>query len=239
MARPYSSLPPGVEQRLAGWTRIQEGLAKQPEPKIRPTITISRAFGCDGFPLAERLKVIMDQASGEPWNIYDKSLIENVAHDESISLTLLKNLGDMSRAIEAFGLLPKHYVTHDEAFDKVAKYITQIAGVGNAIIVGRGGAILCQGMKNCFHFRLEAGLEWRVASMAKRLDLSMSEAEDMVKTNSKRRDKFISQCLGVNIAEVKHYDAVFNNERHNVDAIAAAILAYVKQAWEDKHYFKG
>jgi cytidylate kinase len=238
VARSYSSLPPGVEQRLAGWTRIQEGLAKQPEPRIRPTITISRAFGCDGFPLAERLKGLMDHASSELWNIYDKSLIEKVAEDERISLTLLQNLGDMSRAIEAYGLLPKHYITHDEAFNKVAKYITQIAGVGNAIIVGRGGAILCQGMKNCFHFRLEASFEWRVASMAKRLDISVHESEKLVKSNSKAREQFLRECLGAKDGDIANYDAIFNNEHHSVDDIAAAILAYVKQAWEDKRYFK-
>jgi cytidylate kinase len=238
VSKPISSLTPGVEQRLAGWTSIQERIAQHQDLRIRPTITLSRQFGCEAFPLASRLKQLVEDASGEPWMVYDKSLIEKVAKDENISLRLLKNLGDTSRAIESLGLTPVGYVTHDEAFDKIARYIIQVAQVGNAIIVGRGGAILCKEMKNCYHFRLEAGFPFRVASIIKRLELPMKEAENLVKENSKIRDKFISKCLGANVGDLAHYDAVFNNERHTVNDMASAILAYIKEDWADKHFFK-
>jgi cytidylate kinase len=238
MAKPFSSLTPSIEHRMAAWEQIQYRLARPAEPRIRPTITLSRQFGCEGFPLAESLKARFEEASGEPWNIYDKSLVEKVAHDEAISVRLLKNLGDISHALEALGLHPSTHVTHDEAFEKVAKAIVQIAAVGNAIVIGRGSAILCKDLKNCFHFRLEAGLDWRVASIMKRLETAKEEAEAMVKTNTKLREKFINQCLGENIAEMKHYNAMFNNERYSVQEMAAAIFAYVKSGWTDKGYFK-
>jgi hypothetical protein len=238
MSTPYSSLSSSIEQRLAGWEQIQYRLAHAPEPKIRPTITLSRQFGCEGFPLADYLKGLMEDVSGEPWNIYDKSLVEKVAHDEDISLRLLKGLGDMSHALEALGLHSSTHVGHDAAFEKVAKAIVQIAAMGNAVIVGRGGSILCKDMKNCFHFRIEASFEWRVASIMKRLELTKGEAEEMVKTNSKLRDKFISQCLGEEVSDLKHYCAVFNNERYSVHEMGAAILAYVRSGWAEKGYFK-
>lgn len=238
MSKPFSSLTPSVEQRLGAWEQIQYRLAHQAEPRIRPTITLSRQFGCEGFLLAEHLKTLFEEASGEAWNIYDKSLVEKVAQDEAISLRLLRNLGDMSHALEALGLHPSTHVSHDAAFEKVAKSITQIAVLGNAIIVGRGGAILCKDMKNCFHFRLEAGFEWRVASLMKRLEMDRKEAEESVKTNSKLREKFISQSLGEDITALKHYDAVFNNEHHSARETAAAIFAYVKSGWPGKGYFK-
>ena len=238
MSKPFSSLTPSVEQRLGAWEQIQYRLAHQAEPRIRPTITLSRQFGCEGFALAERLKTLFEEASGEVWNIYDKALVEKVSQDESISLRLLRNLGDMSHALEALGLHPSTHVTHDKAFEKVAESIVQIATVGNAVIVGRGGSILCKGMKNCFHFRLEASLAWRVESIMKRLEMPWEEAEAFVKTNARLREKFISQSLGEDIAALKHYDAVFNNERHTVDAMAAAILAYVRHGWTGKGYFR-
>ncbi len=238
MSKLLTSLYPAIEQRLSGWEKIQYRLAHAPEPRLRPTITISRQFGCEGFPLSEQLKTLFEEASDEPWNIYDKTLIERVAHDEDISLRLLKNLGDMTHLLEALGLHSSKHVTHDEAFEKVAKHILQIGALGNAVLVGRGGAILCRDLKNCFHFRLEASHEWRVASIQKRLDVPFGEAEGMVKTNSKLREKFVSQCLGENIADLRHYDAVFNNEHHTVNAMASAILAYVRSAWTEKGYFK-
>lgn len=238
MSKPFYSLAPSIEHRLAAWEQIQFRLAHKPEPRMRPTITLSREFGCEGFPLSERLKELFEDASGEPWNVYDKTLVEKVAHDEDISPRLLKNLGDMTHALEALGLHPSDHVSHDAAFEKVAKAIVQIAAMGNAVIVGRGGSILCSDLKNCFHFRMEAGFDWRVASIMKRLELGRAEAEEQVKVNSKLREKFISQCLGENIAELRHYHAVFNNERCSVQEMAAAILAYVKQGWTEKGYFK-
>ena len=239
MSKPSSSLTPSIEHRLAAWEQIQYRLSRQGAPRIRPTITLSRQFGCEGFPLAERLKALFEEASGEAWNIYDKSLVEKVAQAEDLPLALLRNLGDMSHALEALGLHPSTHVGHDAAFEKVAQAIGQIAVVGNALIVGRGGAILCRDLSNCFHFRLEAGFDWRVASIMKRLDLGREEAEASVKTNSKLREKFISQCLGEDITELKHYHAVFNNERQSVNEMAAAILAYVRCGWPGKGYFKG
>lgn len=238
MAKLLSSLSPSIEHRLAGWEQIQYRLAHAPEPKIRPTITLSRQFGCEGFPLAEDLKARFEEATGEPWNIYDKSLIEKVAQDEDISLRLLKNLGDMTRALDALGLHPSSHVSHDAAFAKVAKAIVQIAAVGNAVIVGRGGAILCRDLKNCFHFRVEARTEWRVSSLMARLDVGREEAEELVKTNTKLREKFISECLNEDISQLKHYHAIFNNERYSVREIGASIFAYVRQGWAEKGEFK-
>jgi hypothetical protein len=145
----------------------------------------------------------------------------------------------MTHLLELLGLHPSTHLSHDAAFEKVAKAIVQIGALGNAVIVGRGSAILCRDLKNCFHFRLEAGFEWRVASIMKRLDMGQGEAEELVKTNSRLREKFIGQCLGENLAEVKHYNAIFNNERHSVQEMAAAILAYVRTGWPVKGYFKG
>lgn len=238
MAKPLSSLAPDIERRFAGWVKIQERHVSPAEIKLRPTITLSRQFGCLGFPLAERLKVLFEEASGEPWNIFDKTLIEMVAKEEGISLGLLKRLGDMSHAIEAFGLYAPGHVTHDKAFDKVARYLVQIAKLGNAIMVGRGAAILCKDLRNCYNFRLIGSHEWRVSSYARRMGMSKEEAEAEVIENGERRDKFVSHCLGEDIDNPKFYEAVFNNDRHGVEDIACAILAFVRNAWEDKRYFR-
>jgi len=48
------------------------------------------------------------------------------------------------------------HVTHDEAFRRLARQLVLIAEAGNAIIVGRAGAILTRHLKNCCHFRLDA-----------------------------------------------------------------------------------
>jgi hypothetical protein len=228
------TLPPSVEERLSGWMRIKERYQPQTPAKARPrpTVTISRQFGCEGFPLALQLQKLFEQASGEPWSIFDKELIERVARDEQISLQLLSHLEEPVRFLEAYGFHPRGKVTTDEAFAKIAVHLIHFAKEGNAIIVGRGGSILCQPLDNCFHFRLEAGLEWRLGSLVRRLGLTRKAAADLEKSQTKARDHFVREHLGVNGAEQPLYDAVFSNERHGVEAIAAAILGYVKCGWK-------
>jgi cytidylate kinase len=226
------TLPASVEERLSGWMRIQERRAAAPaKARPRPCVTISRQFGCEGFPLAVRLQQLFEQASGEPWSIFDKVLIEKMAQDEEVALTMLDSLENPARYLESFGFHPRGAFTSDEAFAKMAVSVLHFAQAGNAIIVGRGGAILCRKLENCFHFRLEAGLDWRVAGLTRRLRVSAREAAELERTQSRLREHFVREYLGVEVADGSFYDAVFNNERHGVDVIAAAILAYVRRGF--------
>jgi hypothetical protein len=237
MTKNFDSLIPGIEQREAGWMRIRERFAHTHQTQRHPSVTISRQYGCEGYALAQRLKVFLEEASGQPWNLFDKALVDQVASDENLSRQLLGHLGDESHAQD---VLRTHFghLTHDDAYAKVVKHLVQIAEVGCAIIVGRGGAVACQDLKNCFHFRLEAGFEFRVATLARRLELPLPDAEKLVRTQSKLREKFISECLHADVTSLRWYDAVFNNERQNVEAIAQACARIVICAWPDRDYFK-
>lgn len=236
MAKSYDSLIPSIEQRESAWLQLRERLARAPKGTRRPTITISREYGCEGFPLAERLQKLLEAASGEPWTIFDKALLEKVAVDEKLSLQLLSHLGDESHAVDVlktyFG-----YLTHDEAHAKLVKHLVQIASSGNAIIVGRGGAVACQSLTNCFHFRLEGSFAFRASTLARRLEMPLAQAEEMVRTQSKLREKFISECLQTDITSSRWYDAVFNNERQSVETIAQACMQIIAGGWPDKDYF--
>jgi cytidylate kinase len=231
MPNPFPTLPTSVEQRLAGWARIQE---KQQGPhakgKPRPTITLSRQFGCEAFPVALRLQELLEGATREEWTVFDRTLIDQVAEDEGIARKVLKDLGDETRALEAYGFHPRGSMTTDEAFAKMALFIGKVAVAGNAIIIGRGGAILCRELPNAFHFRLWAGLEWRTESVHKRMNLSPKEAAHLVRTQGRLRDLFIKGYLQEDVEDPMLYDAVFNNERHSVEAIAGAIFAYMGAA---------
>jgi len=236
MARHLSTLSPSIEHRIAAWQQIQRRLLDQPKPKLRPTITLSRAFGCEGFPLAERLRKDFEGLTGEPWLVYDKALLEVVAKQEGVPLAELERLGDVTR-LETLGLANTNFYHQLAELDAVGKALVQFAQLGNAIIVGRGGTVLTRGFRNCFHFRLDASFEYRTRSMAERLELDASEAQELVRVNSRERDRFLSQHFKVNLSDISLYDAVFNNERHSVGEISAAIVAYVRRAWPEPALF--
>jgi hypothetical protein len=230
MAKTLASLIPSVEQREAGWIHLQERLAQAHRPPVHPSITISREYGCEGYPLAERLETLLGEATGQPWTIFDKALVDKVASDEKLSHQLLDHLGDESHAQD---VLRTHFgfLTHEDAYTTLVKHLVQIASAGCAILVGRGGAVACQDLKNCFHVRLVASFEFRAATMARRLDMSLPKAEELVRTQSKLREKFISECLHADITEARWYDAIFNNERQSVDTIARACAQLVLSGW--------
>lgn len=229
---------PSIEQRLSGWVAIQERLARVPEVRVRPSITLSREFGCEGFPLAQELQVRLESLTGEPWVIHDKALLEAVATREDIPLRILKHLGDRSRDLEALGLMPSAYHGHDEAFDKLARHLVPLAEAGNAILVGRGGAALCQGLRNCLHVRLVAPLAWRVDSVARRQGMPHDQAEAYVKENSHLRDAFFKERLGVDPGATHLFDAIYSNDRQPVSVIAASILALLRETWPDPALFR-
>ena len=55
-----------------------------------------------------------------------------------------------------------------------------------------------------------------------------------MRENEKMRDRFIRECLGVSVADLSYYDAVFNNERQGLDEIAGAIFTCVNGSWQRK-----
>jgi hypothetical protein len=238
MTKTYSELIPSVERRLT--TRISV-YGKQPAggpPAKRPTITISRQFGCEGFPLAEQLKSLLESRTAEAWTIYDKTLLEQVSQHDHVPPEMLTGLGDPARDVGPFDFLVPGYVPQSHVFEHIPKHIVRLAEMGNAIIVGRGGAIITQKLENCYHFRLVAPLEFRVASIAKRLEMSEAEARAYVRHNERAREAFIEECLRASPADPDHYDAVFNNARQSVTEIAHAIVAYVTEAWRKRVAFE-
>lgn len=230
MEKTLAALVPSIEQRECAWSELQERLARTRGLPPLPSITISREFGCEGFPLAQRLKELLDQASGPRWTVFDKVLVDQVAFDERLSRDLLTHLGNESHAQD---VLRTHFgfLTHDEAYAKVVKHLVPIAMAGGAILVGRGGAVVCQDLDNCFHFRLVGSFEFRAAALARRRNLSLDEAETRVRQQSRLREAFISKCLHADVTEARWYDAVFNNERLSVNHIAEACLRLVEAGW--------
>lgn len=238
MSKLISSLIPSIESRLSGWATIQARLVQAAEPHPRPSITLSRTFGCEGFPLAEILQTRLESMTGETWTLFDKTLIETVAREEKLPLGILKHLGDESQKLDALGFLPPGRPTHDEVFARLARYLVQIAKKGNAILVGRGGAVVCRNLTNTYHFRLDAPLEFRIASIMRRLDMGRAEAEAYVNEGSCSREAFLNDCLGSRIEDPVHYHGVFNNALQPVEVIADAILAFVRSAWPEKGLFR-
>ena len=238
MTKSGDSLLPSVERRLAAWISVQDKPKGAEARRHGPTITISRKYGCEAFPLALRLKELLDAACEEPWIIYDKALLERVCEAEHLSVEMLEDMGASRRADDSLGFIFPGHVTHDEAFRRLAWHLVLVAEAGNAIIVGRGGAILTRHLKNCYHFRLDASDAFCVSSAAQRLKITEKEAAEMLREYENKREALLESHLRASVRDLTHYHAIYNRDRSGLEEIASGITSFVARGWEDKTYFK-
>ena len=224
-------LVPSVEMRLRSLLEINrrrdENAASR--GKIRPTITISREFGCEAYPMTVILKEIMEKKTGQPWAIMDKALLDEVAKNHQLSEELVHSLGEKKSRImdEVLATFSPHWKSDNDYFRLLCKHVFSLAEKGNSIIVGRGSAITTQQLKNCYHFRMYASHAFKVTSIAKRLDISREEAERVVEKNQKQRYAFIHDYFNIDPRDLRFYHLVFNNDKNLPERIARMIAEYV------------
>lgn len=199
--------------------------------KVRPTVTLSREFGCEAYPVSEYLKEMLEKKSGEKWVIMDKALLEEVAKNHNLSEEMLKGLGEKSRFLdEILATFSPSWKTEKDHFRLICRQMLSLAEKGNVILVGRGGAIVTQPLKNCSHFRMFATPHFKIRSISKRLNISREEAEVMIQQKQKQRDTFIHDFLDRDAHDLSYYNLVFNNDRNSAEKIAATIADYVLTA---------
>lgn len=224
-------LVPSIEMRLRSLLEINR---RQDEDdaardKVHPTITVSREFGCEAYPMTVCLKEIMEKKTGQPWTIMDKALLEEVAKHHNLSEELVRRLGEKKSRImdDVLATFSPHWKSDNDHFRMLCKYVFSLAEKGNSIIVGRGSGIVTQKLNNCYHFRIYASHAFKVASIARRLDISRDEAEKVVEKNQKQRDAFIHDYFNLDARDLRFYNLVFNNDKNSPERIAQVIADYV------------
>ena len=224
-------LVPSIEMRLRSLLEINR---RQDEDdaardKVHPAITVSREFGCEAYPMTVCLKEIMEKKTGQPWTIMDKALLEEVAKHHQLSEELVRRLGEKKSRImdDVLATFSPHWKSDNDHFRMLCKYVFSLAEKGNTIIVGRGSGIVTQQLKNCYHFRIYASHAFKVASIARRLDISRDEAEKVVDKNQKQRDAFIHDYFNLDARDLRFYNLVFNNDKNTPERIAQVIADYV------------
>ncbi len=230
---PESLLTPSIDTRIGAleeYNRRQLSRVEMREKglKSKPAITISREFGCEAYPVAEKVCEVMKQRTGNEWLLMDNALIEAVCAQHNLSKDTLKNLGEKNRYLNEFlAAFSSNWGSQEDHFRLLSKFIISIAAEGNVVIVGRGSAVVTQHMKNCYHFRLFAPMCFKTLSISRRLDLSSADAEKLVLKKQQLRDRFNKEFLNLDKHDLSYYDMLFNNSRVSTESIAEAISDYV------------
>lgn len=227
---PETTLIPAIENRLGALlevTRRQDAL-KSEKKTAKPTITISREFGCEAYPMAELLRQKLETRTKECWSLMDKALLDEVTKNHNLSEQVLKNLGDKNRFLDDFlSTFSNRWKSDRDYYRLLCRQIIALAEQGNVILVGRGAPIVTARMKNCYHFRMYASQRFKEASIAKRLGLDAADARALIERKQKERDRFIRDFLDRDPYDLSCYHLVFNNNRNDAEKAAQTICDYV------------
>ena len=227
-----SLLVPSIENRITALIEVSRRARLEEEKDVsrilKPTVTISREFGCEAYPTAEKLKALLEEKSGAPWALVDRTLIDEVAKNHDLAAEILHNLGKRPRWLDdMLSTLSPRWHNERDHFQLMAQNIVAIASGGNVIIVGLGAAIITQSMKNCFHFRVFASQDFKTASIAARAGISRAEAVVMIEKRQKTREKFIRDFLNKDINDSQYYHLLFNNDRNSATLMAETMACYL------------
>ena len=226
---PVNVLPPSIDQRMGSFNEVmRRAKLLSPDSQPKPTITISREFGCEAFPVSEELLKLVQEMTGEQWVVVDKSLLTAIAKEHKVAEDIFHDLGQKPRWLdEMFATLSPNWKSEAGYYQLLCNQIASIAMTGNAIFVGLGAAIITKSLKNCHHFHLVGDLEFKVRSISRRLSISRQEAELLIDERQKERDQIIRKLLDADAHDPLYYHMIFNNTKVRNNRIARTIADFV------------
>lgn len=230
---PENLLIPSVDLRIGSleeYNRRQKEKAalQHRKPKPRPCLTISREFGCEGYPVAELLRELMMQRTGDEWVLIDKAILEAVAQRHNISEDILQHLGEKNHILdEMLATFSPRWKSDQQYFRLLCRHVVSLAEQGNVIIIELGGGIITRHIENSYHFRLYGSMDFKIRTIVRRLNMEPEAAEKLIIKQQKQRDRFHRDFLDQNAHDPALYDMLFNNARVQPARIARTIADFV------------
>ena len=222
---------PKLESRMAAHLRVWQTSRQAPVTRpleTLPFVTISRQAGCQGFTLAHQLMELLNVRfrPSIPWVAYDQELLGKVAAELHVRREILAAVDGRYRDAMTgfFDALLNLRMDESLVFRKMAEVMRSLAIHGRAILLGRGGNLITQDLKNGFHIQLVAPREWRVERMAAIRQVSRAEAGAIIDQVQKERDRFFHTFFTPDPARPFYHDLVIDNSRFNHEQLAELVL---------------
>lgn len=220
------------------YMKERSGQKKQPgtsDTLPGPVITISRECGCHGKRIAERLAALLNMKASKlgvekQWRWISKEILERSAKELKLTPSLLKDLSDKKQTsfFENLALFfsDAYYPGDAKIKNTIAKFIHEEAAEGCVIIVGRAGEAITKDIKQSFHVKLEAPLDWRVESVMENKGISASEARKTCIEQDKSREQF-RDYFEKDRPDVDFFDLRINTKSMNDDEIVDLLLSVI------------
>ena len=222
-----SDIEARISAHVQAWEKIKP-LGERRTLETYPFVAVSREFGCEALPLAERLTTILNERCRPsiPWVAYDRQLLDKVAQELNMQRDILESLDGKRRdeMSELFDNIINRKVADAVVVRKLAEVIRSLAVHGHAILVGRGSSLATQDLRNGLHVRLVAPRDWRVHKIASDRNISNREAEAIVDEGEKQRHHYIATFFLLDPQNSFHHDLIIDNSRFNLAQIAEIVF---------------
>ena len=196
-------------------------------------VTISREYGCDGYPVAAELNKFLNERTPEsPWMIFTHPILEKIISDEKLGLEMVDSITETRYSFAKWffdGIVPDFIKSPQlQVFERLRNLILNLAAKGNCILVGGGAQVLTHRFLSTIfqgtHIRLIGSHEFRVKNVMKKFGLNRGDAEIQIEKKQHAREAFIKDFTSHSSYENELYHMVLNNELMSPKTIAKMIF---------------
>jgi hypothetical protein len=187
-------------------------------------IALSREAGARGGAIGRRL----GQKLG--WQVFDQEVLEYMAQDAVVRLSVLDNLAPAAGAwadARLKALLGEESLSQHPGILNLARVILALGAQGEAVLVGRGAGFILP-RETTLHVRLVAPLPERIAYVGQWLRLPAAAAAAAVRERDERRAEFLETHFHRNGGDVHQYDMLLNTSQLSEETCAEMIALAVR-----------
>ena len=177
-------------------------------------ITITSEMATGGRELGKLLARRLD------YRYVDKSLFQDIAKDMNVSKGTLISFEE-TRRYEGY----EKSVVDDEEYKKsLRNLLLETARKDNVVIVGRVAYFFLKNMKNCYHIRLVAPMDWRKKYALEKYKISPDRVQAFIENGDKKRKWFRRSICGMNFDDSLWFHLTLNMSRISMEKAAEVII---------------
>jgi cytidylate kinase len=177
-------------------------------------ITITREMAAGGKELGQLLAKRLD------YQYVDKSLFQDIAEDLNVSKGILVSFEE-TRRYEGYD---NSSVCEEEYKKSLETLLLKLARKDNVVIIGRAAYCFLKDMKNCYHIRLMAPMDWRKKYALEKYKISPDRVQGFIENGDKKRKWFRRSICGMNFDDSLWFHLTLNMSRISMEKAAEVII---------------
>jgi len=179
------------------------------------TITIGREMATGGRELGRLLARRLD------YQYIDQSLFQDIAEDLNVSERTLVSFEE-KRRYEGYD---KSVVCQVEYKKSLGFLLLGTAREDNVVIIGRAAYFFLKDMKNCYHIRLVAPMDWKKKYALENYKISPDRVQEFIEKEDKKRKWFRASICGMRFDDSLWFHLTLNMNRTPIEKAVELIMS--------------